>query len=257
MANPFATAAMAAGYARRRPPVHRRVVEMAARERGWRLPFRRAVDVGCGAGVSTKALEGMAEVVVGVEPAARMLRGSGAVAPGSWFVAGAAEELPLANGSCDLMTAAGSLNYVDLEAFFPEARRVLGPEGVLLVYDFSPGRRFREGSGLEDWFGEFQRRYPPPVAEARVLDPEVLGGLAAGFEVAGSERFEVGVALSREFYEGYMMTETNVAAALRAGVAEEEIEGWCRRSVAAIWPEGEREVMFAGYWACLRPAGGC
>jgi SAM-dependent methyltransferase len=257
MQNPFATEAMAAGYARRRPPVHRRVVEMAARERGWRLPFRRAVDVGCGAGISTKALEGMAEVVVGVEAAAGMLRGSGTVAPGAWFVAGAAEKLPLADGSFELMTAAGSLNYVDLDAFFPEARRVLGPEGALLVYDFSPGRRFRDGSGLEEWFGEFQWRYPPPAAEARVLDPEILGELAAGFEVEGAARFVLPVALSREFYEGYMMTETNVAAALRAGVAEEEIRGWCRRSLAPVWPDGEREVVFTGYWVCLKPAAGC
>jgi ubiquinone/menaquinone biosynthesis C-methylase UbiE len=139
--------------------VHRKVVELAARARGWQLPFRRAVDVGCGAGVSTKALTGMAAAVIGVEPAAGMLRGSGAVAPGAWFVAGAAERLPLAGGSCELMTAAGSLNYVDLEAFFPEALRVLTPEGTLLVYDFSPGRRFREGGGLQAWFEEFQRRY--------------------------------------------------------------------------------------------------
>ncbi|MCL4842297.1 MAG: methyltransferase domain-containing protein [Bryobacteraceae bacterium] len=257
MANPFATKAMAAGYARRRPPVHRRVVEMAASGRGWRLPFWRAVDVGCGAGVSTKALAGMAEEVIGVEPAAGMLRGSGAVAPEAWFVAGAAEMLPLADGSCALMTAAGSLNYVDLAAFFPEARRVLTPEGTLLVYDFSPGRRFREVGGLQEWFEEFQRRYPPPVAEARALDPEILGGLAAGFELEAAERFELGVTLSRDFYVGYMMTETNVAAAMRAGAAEAEIEGWCRETLEPVWGETEREVVFAGYWACLKLAGGC
>jgi hypothetical protein len=89
------------------------------------------------------------------------------------------------------------------------------------------------------------------------LDPEILGGLAAGFELEAAERFELGVTLSRDFYVGYMMTETNVAAAMRAGAAEAEIEGWCRETLDPVWGEREREVVFAGYWACLKPAGGC
>ena len=33
--------------------------------------------------------------------------------------------LPLADASVDLITAAGALNYADLDLFFPEAARVL------------------------------------------------------------------------------------------------------------------------------------
>jgi predicted TPR repeat methyltransferase len=38
--------------------------------------------------------------------------------------------------SLDLIAAAGSLNYVALDRFFPEAARILAPNGLLLAYDF-------------------------------------------------------------------------------------------------------------------------
>ena len=59
------------------------------------------------------------------------------------FAAGVAEAIPLGDRSVDLITAAGSLNYVDLDVLLPEAARVLMPDGVLVVYDFSAGRSFR------------------------------------------------------------------------------------------------------------------
>ena len=74
MSNPFGTDEMAAGYATSRPPVHPRVIEQAFDNWGAPNPFERALDVGCGAGVSTRALDGFANSCVGLEPAEAMLR---------------------------------------------------------------------------------------------------------------------------------------------------------------------------------------
>ena len=167
MANPFSSAEMAVGYARSRPPVHPRVVEMAFAALGRTSPFQRALDVGCGAGVSTRALERFATYRTGLEPAEAMLHFAAQVAPGAEFVVGAAEALPLANGALDLIAAAGSLNYVDLARFFAEASRVLTTDGVLLVYDFAAGKSFCDTCKLDEWFAEFFARYPPPPHEPR------------------------------------------------------------------------------------------
>lgn len=253
MANPFGTAAMAAGYASARPPVHRRVLQEAWERLGRREAFPVAVDIGCGAGVSTRALDGMARRIVGLEPALPMLQWASQTAPSAAFAAARAEALPLRGESADLMTAAGSLNYADLDRFFPEAVRVLRPGGVLVVYDFAPGRSFEDSPALDDWFSRFQARYPPPVAEARALDPATLARAAAGFGVADSHEFAIPVALQASFYLEYMLTETNVASAVRGGVPPGEIRSWCEETLAEVWPRGERAVVFRGYWVALVP----
>ena len=56
---------MAAGYASYRPPIHPRVVGRAYRSLAMSVAARSALDVGCGAGVSTRALDGFAEHRIG------------------------------------------------------------------------------------------------------------------------------------------------------------------------------------------------
>lgn len=232
--NPFGAGDIADGYATYRPAVHPRVMERVYRQLGRREPFKRALDVGYGAGVSTKALTRFAESCIGLDPARAMLKRAGGIAPSAAFIAGAAEAIPLRGRSVDLITAAGSLNYIDLDRFFPEAARVLMPGGVLVVYDFSPGRNFTGAPGLDEWFSSFFSRYPPPANEARTLDPEILAQLDSGFRVLNHRHFDIGITLTPDFYLNYVLTETNVAAAVRSGVPHGEIRSWCAETLARI-----------------------
>ncbi|MBL8179424.1 MAG: methyltransferase domain-containing protein [Bryobacterales bacterium] len=252
--NPFDTREMAAGYARYRPPVHQRVIGLARPYLRSAEPIRRALDVGCGAGLSTRALDPLAAEIYGLEPAAGMLAWRQEIAPSAHFVVGAAEALPFARRSIDLLAAAGSLNYAPLERFFPEAARVLSARGLLLVYDYSPGRTFRSGDGLDAWFEEFLRRYPAPASGSRKLNPEILGALDCGFSLRGHSEFAVGLPLAPDFYREYVLTGTNVAAAAGRGVPESEVRAWCNATLPAVWGGGQaREVLFHGYFACLSP----
>ncbi len=254
MPNPFWTDDMAAGYATSRPPVHRRVIEQAFHQSGRSKPFQRALDIGCGAGVSTKALIEFAGSYIGLEPSEAMLKWAPPIAPSADFVVGSAEAIPLCNRAVDLITAAGSLNYANLDLFFPEAARVLMPHGVLLVYDFSAGRSFRNAASLDGWFSNFHQRYPPPANEARELSPAILAELSSGFHVDAHRQFEIGITLAPKFYVDYVMTETNVAAAVRSGVPQSEIRSWCVETLAPVWNGAHREVLFRGYFACMSAA---
>ena len=208
------------------------------------VPVARALDIGCGAGLSTHALQTFANQCIGVEPAEAMLQWSSKVAPEADFVVGAAEAIPIGAGSVDLITAAGSLNYVDLNQFFGEAARILRPKGVLVVYDFSAGKSFREGAGLDHWFECFRNRYPPPPSEARVLDPIILSEFDSGFQVSRHEQVEVTIELSPDFYLEYMLTETNVAFAVRRGTPLKEIRSWCEDTLGPVWEGGAGKSCF-------------
>ena len=147
---------MASAYAFDRPSVHGQILRSAR----WSREAESALDVGCGAGLSTAVLAPWARRVVGLEPVPAMLAHRRAVAPRASFIIGQAERLPFAARSFDLVTAAGSLNYADLPAALAEVARVLTPDGVFLLYDFSTGRRSASSGALAPWFAVFEQRFP-------------------------------------------------------------------------------------------------
>src|SRR6476661_919035 len=104
MANPFSAEDIAAGYATSRPAVHPRVMERVYRRLARSEPFSLALDIGCGAGLSTRALDGFAKKRIGLEPVEAMLRWASKVAPSAYFAAGAAEAIPLRDHCADLIT---------------------------------------------------------------------------------------------------------------------------------------------------------
>ena len=93
-----------------------------------------AVDIGSGTGLSARGLLACADTVVGVDPSVEML-----VAAFRHehirYVAGTAEQLPLAPGSCDLATMGSAFHWCDRQAVFAELERVVRRGGVVAVYD--------------------------------------------------------------------------------------------------------------------------
>ncbi len=243
----YASARMAAGYAFNRPPVHPRIIEHIRRGRCIERPVARALDIGCGAGLSTAALTPLARCVVGLEPVVAMLAHRHAVAPRASFVAARGEQLPFAAASFDLVTAAGSLNYVNLEAFLPELARVMTTAGLMVIYDFSAGRRLRGDDALDAWYAEFERRYPPKPGYD--MDVRAIGFQQAGLRLEAIEPFTVSVPMSAAQYVAYATSESGVALAVARGTSEAEIEAWCARTLSSILDERPRDVLFDTYVA--------
>jgi ubiquinone/menaquinone biosynthesis C-methylase UbiE len=241
---------LAAKYADDRPPVHQHLIRAMRAHPRLATRVRRALDIGCGAGLSTAALEPLAAMTVGLEPVRVMLTHRRTVAPRARFLAGRAETLPFADGAFDLMTAAGSLNYADLGLFLPEASRVLTPDGVLVIYDFSAGRRLRSGRLLEEWFAAFERTYPSPPDYD--LDVRGLPYGSAGLRFESYDEVEVAVPMDLAGYVSYALGETNVEAAVVRGVPETEIRDWCRRSLTPVFGHVSLDVLFDCYIACVR-----
>jgi SAM-dependent methyltransferase len=179
-----------------------------------------------------------------------MLVHSRVVAPQALFLVGQAERLPFSPGTFDLIAAAGSLNYVDADLFLPEATRVLLPQGLLIIYDFSAGRRARGDGRLDQWFNTFQRRYPPPADYE--LDVKNLPYGRFGLRLDACEELEIGMPMRLSNYLCYVLSEANVEWAILHGQPEKEIREWCRVTLAEVFGGDVLDVLFSSYVACVR-----
>jgi SAM-dependent methyltransferase len=244
---------LAARYAFDRPPVHDQLLRSARLGR----PAGRALDVGCGAGVSTAALAPLARRVTGLEPVAAMLAHRRAVAPHARFVIGRAERLPFAAGSFDLVTAAGSLNYADLPLALAEVARVLARDGTFVLYDFSAGRRSLAGDALARWYAAFEQRFPPPPGW-RPLDVRELPLAACGLRLLDLTDVETRLPMTFDAYLRYALSEVNVDDAIVRGACRPgEARDWCQATLAPVFAGGEVTVVIPGYVATLtRPGAG-
>ncbi|MCA8980259.1 MAG: class I SAM-dependent methyltransferase [Planctomycetes bacterium] len=108
----------------------RRVVYLDVLRRALRTRPRLALDLGAGAGGWLAALGELADRVVALErdeQIARIARGRG----GAQLVVGSANRLPLADGSCELVTAFDVIEHLsDDVGALREVRRVLAPDGL-------------------------------------------------------------------------------------------------------------------------------
>ncbi|WP_433430770.1 class I SAM-dependent methyltransferase [Nonomuraea sp. CA-141351] len=243
---------LAASYAFDRPPVHQQILKSVQLKR----PVGRALDVGCGAGVSTAALAPLAEYVIGLEPVPAMLVHRRSVAPSARFVIGAAEGLPFAAASFDLVAAAGSLNYTELSSALAEVARVLTPDGVFLLYDFSQGRYSLAGDALAAWFKSFEQRFPSPPGW-RPLAVQELALAGTGLRLLDHTDVEIPVPMTLGDYLRYVLGQVNVDGAIARGdVSAEQARDWCHRTLAEVFRNGEVTVVFPGYLATLAPTGG-
>jgi SAM-dependent methyltransferase len=122
----------AGSYARHRPTyppaLYAWLAELApARDAAW--------DCGTGSGQAAVALAAHFATVTATDPSAEQVAHA-APHPRVRYAVAPAEASGLADASADLVTVAQALHWFDLPAFYAEARRVLGPGGVLAAWSY-------------------------------------------------------------------------------------------------------------------------
>lgn len=200
-------------------------------------PYRWAVDIGAGAGFTAFAMAEVSERVIASDITQPMLRQAGRISgerglPNVGLVQNAAESLPFADGSLDLITCRKAAHHFrDFEAALDEAERALRPGGSLVMADtVAP-----EDSGIARWQNEIELRRDFSHVEDRKVSVIRQMLTDRGFEVVGSEDERVYLwfndwvmrtkvpedevaALRREFQEG----PPEIKEAFQVGEPEED-----------------------------------
>jgi ubiquinone/menaquinone biosynthesis C-methylase UbiE len=102
---------------------------------GQNLRRLRALDLGCGPGLSAAGLIERGFAVTGVDIAAEMLAQARQTVKGdSAFYEARAEALPFADCAFELVTCAQAFHWFDPEESFGEIARVLRPGGALALF---------------------------------------------------------------------------------------------------------------------------
>ena len=128
--------AVAHDYARYRPSYPAALFTALA---GVAPGRRTAWDCATGAGEAAVGLAAYFARVAATDQSPQLLR-EAPRHPRVWYVAARAEASPLAAGWADLVAVAQALHWLDLAAFYDEARRVLVPGGVLAVWTYDSVR---------------------------------------------------------------------------------------------------------------------
>ena len=242
---------VAAGYASARPYLHPEILAVVRDVIRPAAPFRRALDVGCGTGLSSRAVLELAREVVGIDASVEMLRRAGR-ARGLRYVASEAETPPFRPRSFGLVVACGSIDWVDRSRFVPRAAELLERGGWLVPLDFGDTGRSPEVPGLARWYDEvFQARYPRPAS----ADPLVTAEEAErhGFDAPVHRDFAAAAPFTARQYAAFLMTESSVIAAVEYGSeAEDRVRAWLESELSSLFGEGSRPVAFSGYVQALR-----
>jgi SAM-dependent methyltransferase len=188
----WTTAPAAEVYERARPGYAEAAVDFAlapVRDR----PDRRVLDLGAGTGKLTRQLVARRLPTVAVEPAAGMRAALARAVRSAEVVAGAAEALPLAADSVDVVLAGQAFHWFEADRALPEIARVLRPGGVLALLYNSRDDGVAWVRALSDLVGELDRGdYVSRMPTER--PPDLGAGLAFDAELRTPHEHELDLA---------------------------------------------------------------
>ena len=252
--NPFAAPGVGVHYDRGRPYHHartlERIVTMVAGAMVGASHLDRGLDVACGTGMSTVALAGHADAVIGVDVSAEMMR-SARRAPGVHYLLGRAELLPFRDATFDAATCCSGVHWFDQPRFFAELHRVLRPgqlgRPLRPLLRRGDGRRTR----VRRVVARALERYPLPPRNPQVGDPRSME--PAGFEKIGDELFADDIEMTHGELTSYQLTISNFVDATEKGASRAELETWSLESTAPLFDGvATRTVRFLGSITCFR-----
>ena len=208
------------------------------------------LDIGCGAGLSTKALKAICTSVIGTDLSPEMIRVAKEVCAqdnGITYLVSSAENLSLKNTKVDIATAAGAIQWIDRDQFLPNLRQLMKSGGYLLIYDFAISDMMTGIPAFTDWWhGQYLARFPRPYRNESVWQDDDVRPY--GFHMIA----QIDLNMEHEFdltsFIDFMMIQSNVNVQIETGkLKEETARGWFQETLSPIFQDQAQHLIFKGY----------
>lgn len=243
----FDSKRIAEGYAKR-PWVHKSVMEQIKTDCEVDGTFKNGLDVGCGAGLSTKALKLICDKVTGTDISESMIGVCEELykeSEYSFYVA-AAEETKLSEVPYDIVTAAGVVNWVEREKFLANMQEVMGQDGLLVIYDFWITDKMLDELAYTEWHQkEYLREFPKPPRKENTWSQTDLG---EHFLMKNQIIYQMQYEFDLDSFGDFMMIQSNVNVQVEEGKrTETEVRQWMKETLSPIFGEEKKQLIFEGY----------
>lgn len=238
---------IAEGYANR-PWLHQQVIARLKEDCKIEQNFQNGLDVGCGAGLSTKALKLICDKVTGTDISSAMIQVCKQLykdADDCFYVAGA-ENTKLPVEPYDIVTAAGVINWVDKDLFLKNMDQVMASDGLLTIYDFGITDRMMGSDAYTQWYQqEYLRNFPKPPRKENIWTQADVG---EKFLIEGQVTYEMAYDFDMLSFIEFMMIQSNVNVQIEAGKrAETEVRKWMENTLRPIFKDEKQTLIFEGY----------
>ena len=247
---------IAEGYMNR-PWLHKKVIERFVSDCEVTSNFRNGLDVGCGAGLSTKALHLICDRVTGTDISEQMIQ----VCKEEYkdnkaytFYRAKAEETKEPAEKYDIVTAAGMVNWVDRDLFLENMGHALQDQGILLIYDFWIIDKMQGNDAYTNWYHEeYLKRFTKPPRNENTWKQSELPDY---FHIKNQITYELFYDFSMEQFIDFMMIQSNVNTKIENGeVSEVEARNWFKNSLSPVFENRKKTLYFTGYsWYLYKSA---
>lgn len=194
-----------------------------------------AWDAACGNGQATVDLAERFEKVIGTDASAAQIEQAPPHLRIEWRVA-PAERSGIASGTIDLVTMAQALHWVDIPAFFREARRVTKAQGVVAVWSYGSIRSSDER--VDALIGKYSHETVGPCwpPQRRLVD-EGYRSLEFPFEEIDTPAFVMREQWTLPQLVGYTRTWSATIRYIERHQTDPAVE--LAAQLAKVWRNGE------------------
>jgi ubiquinone/menaquinone biosynthesis C-methylase UbiE len=189
---------------------------------------KQYLDIGCGTGNYTIALNNQGVYFTGIDPSNEMLNIARSKSEGIEWIKGNVEAIPLGNYLFDGAIASLTIHHWDdLNAGFTELSRVLKPKSSLVIFTSTPKQM--ESYWLMHYFPKMLRTSILQMPSQETVEKSLMN---AGFEIIGTEKYFVNNELEDLFLQsGKYNPELYLKEEVRQGISsfasfsnQEEVE---------------------------------
>lgn len=239
---------IALGYASDRPWLHKHVMERLKSDLNVTNVFHNGLDVGCGAGLSTKALRLICDNVTGTDISGEMIQVCSNTYDDSEFTfyVAKAEEPMLPETPYDIVTAAGVINWVDQEKFIKNMSLVMAKNAVLVIYDFWISDKMLDNDAYTEWFHNlYLKHFPKPPRKEKIW---CQSDMQEDFTIRKQVTYQIPYEFSLDSFIRFMMTQSNVNEQIQHHQkTESEIYDWMEQTLSPIFHGTSQTLIFDAY----------